>query len=80
MCICHNYVRIEDVDQSFCGECFVTLRQVPDHLKEKYPKGYCPHGFKVCPRCGKSVGYGSHGRLTVVPDSCKKQVASMGGK
>ena len=34
----------------------------------------CPHSFRVCTRCGKAVGYGSRGRLRVIPDGCKKQI------
>jgi hypothetical protein len=37
----------------------------------------CYHEFSVCMRCGKAKGFGSHGDLTVVPDSCKPQIAEM---
>ncbi len=40
-------------------------------------KGRCTHSFKVCMRCGKAEGFGSHGKLTVVPDSCKAQIREM---
>lgn len=46
-------------------------------LAKKYPKGFCPHSVKVCIKCGKFEGYGSHGKLTVIPDNCKKQVEYM---
>jgi hypothetical protein len=37
----------------------------------------CAHYFKVCLRCGKAEGWGSHGKLTVIPDSCKAQIREM---
>jgi hypothetical protein len=43
-------------------------------LAKKYPNGYCPHSIKICVKCGKFKGWGSHGRLTVIPDGCKKQI------
>jgi hypothetical protein len=84
MCIFHRWVAVEDADHLVCGECFAPPSRISEELKEKNPeyrtKGYCPHSFKVCSKCGKAVGYGSHGKLTVVPDSCKKQIKRMGGK
>ena len=77
MCIFHKYRKVEDTDHTICGRCFVTPNRVSSGLKEKYPNGYCPHSFKVCVKCGKAVGYGSHGKLSLVPDTCKKQVESM---
>lgn len=81
MCLFHRWVKVEDADHSVCGQCFAPPERISEELKEKNPeyrtKGYCPHSFRVCAKCGKAVGYGSHGKLTVVPDTCKAQVASM---
>jgi hypothetical protein len=55
----------------------MVAERVPSHLKEKYPNGWCPHSIKICLKCGKFRGYGSHGKLTVIPDGCKKQVETM---
>jgi hypothetical protein len=77
MCIFHKYISVEDVDHSLCGECFVKPNRIGAELIKRYPKGFCPHSFSVCTRCGKAVGYGSHGELTVVPDTCKKQIMKM---
>jgi len=43
-------------------------------LAKKYPEGFCPHSVRVCIKCGKFEGYGSHGKLSVIPDNCKKEV------
>jgi hypothetical protein len=71
-------------ERSFVDSCFKEPGAISEELKEKNPeyrtKGYCPHSFKVCSKCGKAVGYGGHGKLTVVPDGCKAQVASMQSK
>jgi hypothetical protein len=92
MCIFHKWVRVEDVDHSVCigptntffDSCFKGPHLISEELKVKHPeyrtKGYCPHSIKVCAKCGKAEGYGSHGKLTLVPDSCKRQVAAMGGR
>ncbi len=81
MCIFHKWSYVEDVDHSVCGECFTTPSRISDELKAKHPEyatdGYCPHAFRVCSKCGKAEGYGSHGKLTVIPDTCKAQVAAM---
>ena len=42
---------------AFCGNCYRFY-------------GHCPHGMKVC-QCRKFKAYGSCGRLTCVPDTCK---------
>ena len=75
----HNWLRVEDTGHSVCGQCFTPYRDDLDWMKD-YPNGACPHSFKVCQRCGKAIGYGSGGELTVIPDSCKKQIANMGGR
>jgi len=84
MCLFHKWVRVEDADHVICYGCFKEPQDISEELKEKNPeyatKGYCVHSFKVCVKCGKAVGYGSHGKLTVVPDTCKAQVRFMGGK
>ena len=77
MCIFHKYRKVEDVDHTICGRCFATPDRMSRDLREKYPNGFCPHSFKVCKKCGKAVGCGSHGKLSLVPDTCKKQIASM---
>jgi hypothetical protein len=79
MCLFHRWVRVEDVGHSACGECFAQPNswRIPDGQAKEYPKGYCPHSFRVCSKCGKAEGYGSHGKLTLVPDTCKEQVAAM---
>ena len=73
----HNWIGVEEVDHSMCGQCFKMPGQMSEELAAKYPKGYCPHSFKVCVKCGQAVGYGSHGRLSLVPDGCKKQIERM---
>ena len=76
-CFFHKYISVVDVDHSVCGQCFRTPDQMSNELKAKYPNGYCPHSFKVCRKCGKAVGYGSHGKLTLIPDTCKEQIELM---
>jgi len=73
----HKYVKV--TKDNVCGGCFKQPEDVPSHLKEKYPDGWCPHSFEVC-KCGKWKGWGSHGRLTIVPDGCQSQIRKMGGK
>ena len=77
MCLFHKWLTVVEADHDICKGCFKEPHQVPEHLKKEYPKGWCTHSFKVCVKCGKAVGYGSHGKLTVIPDTCKKQIASM---
>lgn len=78
MCIFHKYIRVEEVDHSLCGNCFEQPKRwwPPERLVE-YPKGYCPHSIKVCIKCGKVEGYGSHGRIREIPQSCLSQVIKM---
>jgi hypothetical protein len=79
MCIFHKYIRVEEVDDhSLCGNCFEQPKRwwPPERLVE-YPKGYCPHSIKVCIKCGKVEGYGSHGRIREIPQSCLSQVIKM---
>jgi len=76
-CFFHKYISVIDVDHSICGQCFAMPDRMSKELVAKYPKGYCPHSFKVCRKCGKAIGYGSHGKLTVIPDTCKDQVELM---
>ncbi len=78
MCLFHRWVRVEDADHSACGACFTRV-VVGSCKDERYAfhGGACPHSFRVCSKCGKAEGYGSHGKLSVVPDTCKAQVASM---
>ena len=76
-CLFHNFIKVEDVDHSVCGKCFVTIKTMNEKLIPKYPKGYCTHSFKVCIKCGEAVGYGSHGKLSLIPDTCKKQIENM---
>jgi hypothetical protein len=64
MCMFHKYIGVEDVDRSLCGHCFMSNNS-------------CPHSFEVCIKCGKAVGYGSHGKLYVIPDGCKAQIEYM---
>jgi len=75
--IFHKYVSVVDIDHTVCGKCFRTPDRMSAELALRYPKGYCPHSFKVCKRCGKAVGYGSHGKLTLIPTNCKDQIESM---
>jgi len=89
VCLFHKWIRVEDVDhercigptRSFIDSCFKEPGTISEELKIKYPiyaeKGYCPHSIQVCSKCGKVKGYGSHGKLTLVPDNCKAQVDSM---
>ncbi len=74
MCLFHSWIKVEDVNHTECGECFKHTLDTDGKLKG------CPHSFKVCNSCGKIVGYGSHGKMTVVPDGCKRQIKFMGGK
>lgn len=79
MCLFHKYVGVEEVEHSACGLCFRAREDVPDTLKARYPRGYCPHSIVVCLKCKKARGYGSHGALSIIPDGCKDQVRNMGG-
>jgi hypothetical protein len=75
----HRWVEIVDADHSRCGKCFKEPAQyIGAKWELEFPRGYCPHSFKVCKDCGKAKGYGSHGELTVIPDGCKEQIESMG--
>ena len=74
MCIFHKYVGVEDVDHTLCGHCFHN--PFPDETV-KYPKGYCPHSIRVCSKCGKFKGYGSHRKLSIIPRGCENQVVTM---
>jgi len=76
MCLFHKWVKVTK-DNNICGQCYKQPEDVPSYLKEKYPDGWCPHSFKVCVRCGKAVGFGSHGKLTLIPDGCKEQIEFM---
>lgn len=81
MCLFHHdYIKVEDVDHKLCGNCYTQVEELDTIQAAKYPKGYCPHSFKVCIKCGKYIGYGSHGKLSVVPSGCQKQIKFMGGK
>jgi len=72
----HKYISVIDVDHSGCGQCFRIPDWMSKELAAKYPKGYCPHSFEIC-KCGKWKGWGSHGRLTIVPDGCQSQIRKM---
>jgi len=78
MCLWHSWLSVVNVDHSLCGECFTPPHKIynPEVLVEN-PRGYCPHSFRVCQKCGKAKGYGSHGELTCIPDSCEKQIEFM---
>ncbi len=74
----HKYISVRDVNHDLCKGCYTELDKIYNpELKPKYPKGYCVHGFKVCRRCGKEKGYGSHGELSLMPDGCKRQINKM---
>lgn len=77
MCIFHKYKTVIEVNHLLCGQCFADPAYIGKELRKKYPQGYCPHSFKVCVKCGKAVGYGSHGKLTCIPDTCKRQIIFM---
>lgn len=79
MCLFHKWVRVEDAEHSVCGECFAQPGswRIPGGKEAEFPKGFCPHSFRVCMKCEKAEGYGSRGKLTVIPDTCKAQIASM---
>jgi hypothetical protein len=73
----HDWLTVVGSDHSRCGQCFMTPEKIADHLKAEYPKGYCPHSFKVCTKCDEARGWGSHGELSLVPDGCKSQIEFM---
>lgn len=91
MCLFHKWVRVEDVDhercigptRSFIDSCFKEPPVISDELKAKHPeyatKGYCPHSWRVCTKCGKAVGYGGHGKISdgLIPGNCEEQIAFM---
>jgi hypothetical protein len=78
ICFFHKWVSVVDVDHSRCGGCFMVPEKIyNEEVLKDHPKGYCPHSFRVCSKCGKEKGYGSHGELTVIPDSCEKQIKFM---
>lgn len=76
MHIFHDWTSVDQVNHTQCGECF------QHRLDDEGKIIGCPHSFKVCayPGCGKVEGYGSHGKLTIIPDGCKRQIKLMGGK
>ena len=76
MCLFHKWVKVTK-DNNICGQCFMMPDRMSEGLAKKYPNGYCPHSIKICVKCGKFKGWGSHGRLTVIPDGCKKQIDKM---
>lgn len=53
---------------SICGGCYKNY-------------GRCSHSLIVC-KCGKYKAYGSHGKLTCIPDTCMEAYQSLlyGGK
>lgn len=65
-CLFHKYLAVDEKEHTHCGGCF-----------KAYGHGRCPHSIRVCSKCGRFKGCGSHGRLSVVPDSCKRQVEHM---
>lgn len=67
MCLFHKDIAVDKDEHTHCHGCFAVY-------------GYCPHSIKVCVKCGRVKGFGSHGRLSVVPDGCKKQVEKMKGE
>ena len=73
MCLFHKWVKVAK-DNNICGGCFKMPDRMGEELAKKYPEGFCSHSVKVCVKCGKFEGYGSHGKLSVIPDNCKKQV------
>lgn len=64
MCIFHKYKAVDKDEHTHCGRCFSTY-------------GWCSHSIKICIKCGKFKGYGGHGELSVIPDSCMMQVVYM---
>ena len=60
----HYWMSVEAFDGgSQCGKCCAN--------------GKCTHAFRVCMRCGKAEGFGSHGKLGIIPQQCRSQIASM---
>ena len=74
MCLFHKWVKVTK-DNNICGGCFKMPDRMGEELAKKYPEGFCPHSVRACVKCGKFNGWGSHGKLTVIPDNCKRQVA-----
>lgn len=60
----HDWVEVTLANATHCGQCASRL-------------GYCPHSVRVCRQCGKWKAWGSHGRLSTIPDTCRRQVESM---
>jgi len=58
----HKWEKVSEDNHKFCGQCFKFY-------------GGCSHSIKVCVKCGEFIGYGSHGKLSVIPDGCKEEVA-----
>jgi hypothetical protein len=77
MCWFHKWVSVVDADHTVCGRCFAPPGRLSPEIAARYPRGYCPHSFKVCSKCGEAVGYGSHGKLSLIPDTCKAQIKLM---
>jgi len=73
----HEWVSVADVDHSLCKKCFVTTEMMSPIIVPTYPKGFCPHSWQVCQKCGLPRGYGSCGEMQIIPQSCRKQLCSM---
>lgn len=80
----HRKVSVSLEDHTHCGKCYRLPEDLSPRLAKEYPKGYCPHSLTVCtrPGCDWFECYGSHGKMTVIPDGCKSQAERMrkGGK
>jgi len=60
----HKWVSVKAFDEgSQCGAC--------------YTNGKCAHAFRVCMCCGKAKGFGSHGKLGIIPQQCQHQIQWM---
>jgi hypothetical protein len=64
----HKWLRVEDIDHSKCGTCF---------LKEWWQQGsapYCTHSIRFCIKCGKIEAWGSHGKFHLIPSTCPTNI------
>jgi len=76
MCLFHKYESV-DKDNNICGQCFVMPDRMGIESRIRHPEGFCPHLVRICIKCGNFKGWGSHGKLSVIPDNCKRQVKYM---
>ena len=68
----HNWISVDAFTVAGLRKCSMCSIDHGDWFGVR-----CAHSFSVCMKCGQARGYGSHGSLSVIPDSCKAQIREM---